>query len=295
MTGYGRVQQEHQGWQITVELRSVNHRGLDVRVTAPPSLLMVEPGIRQAVRRHCVRGRVECRLSVRPNEKGSVGSAAVEHAERLFGALKTIKKSLDLPGSIELSDLLEAGLDPLPSQNDEDLGWLAEEIVHVTDKALGDLVEAREAEGAVLVADFENRTRLSAELIEKIAVLTDATQDVHRERLMTRVNDTLQQLQGSTTVDETRLLQELAIVLDKADITEELVRARSHTELLSNLFSAGNPAQEPIGKRVDFFLQELAREANTMASKSCNAELTSEIVALKSEIERMREQAHNLE
>lgn len=295
MTGYGRVQREHQGWQITAELRSVNHRGLDIRVVLPPSLLMVEPGIRQAVRRHCVRGRIECRISVRPNHGETAGTAAAEQAKQLAGTLETIRTSLGLAGRVEIADLLRAGLEIRPTQLQEDLEWLSDAVIETADDALRNLVEAREAEGAVLCADFEDRTRLVAGLVKGIAELAETAEDLYRERLTSRVNETLEQLQSVATLDEQRLLQELAIVLDKADITEELVRARSHNEILGNIFAEGNPKHEPIGKRVDFFLQELAREANTMASKSGNTDLTTEIVALKSEIERMREQAHNLE
>ena len=268
MTGYGRVQKEHQGWQITAEIRSVNHRGLDTRVVLPPSLLMVEPAIRQAVRKHCQRGRVECRITARPNEADITGGAVVEQAKQLAGTLETIRKHLGFADPVDLADLLRAGLELQPTQLQEDMEWLSDVVVEAADDALRDLVEAREAEGAVLRADFEDRSRLVAALVERVAELAEEAEDSYRNRLNQRVNETLQQLQSAMTIDENRFLQELAIVLDKADITEEIVRARSHNEILGEIFGQGNPKQEPMGKRIDFFLQELAREANTMASKS---------------------------
>jgi len=294
MTGFGRANVDKDGWTISAEARSVNHRGLDIRVVAPPGLNNLELALRKSVKAACGRGRVECRISVEAPRGGLAQTDTLEIATELHGVLSELVTKLGLSPEIKLSDLFSAGFQLNNKAEAPDLQHLDEVILETARSALAELVASRKAEGQALVDDFLSRISSATELVGTIESLAAESQDIFRERLQKRLGEILESL-GNVEVDETRLLQELAFLVDKADIVEEIVRAKAHCATLLQMFSSGNPEGEAIGKRVDFFLQELGREANTMAAKAGTTELTHEIVALKSEIERMREQANNLE
>lgn len=294
MTGFGRANVERDGWAIAAEVRSVNHRGLDIRVVAPPGLNHLELPLRKTVKDTCGRGRVECRITVEPPRGGLAETDTLDVAAGLHSVLAELTTTLGLAPEITLSDLFAAGFELNSRAEAQDLRHLEPAILEAARSALGRLVASRTAEGEVLVTDFVARTNRAAALVDAIESLAEESRDIFRERLQKRLGEILESL-GNVEIDESRLLQELAFLVDKADIVEEIVRAKAHCATLLQMFSSGNPEGESIGKRVDFFLQELGREANTMAAKAGTTELTHQIVALKSEIERMREQANNLE
>jgi uncharacterized protein (TIGR00255 family) len=299
MTGYGRASAEVAGFRLTCEMRSVNHRGLDIRVMAPPALSVHEMSVRQAVKRRCARGRVECRLALAATETAPAGSAALAEATLIYRSLDAVREHLGLVEPVRLSDLVAAGLEPRPSDPAEPLDELGDAVLDLVDRALTRLLEARMAEGGALQQEFRAQLARLGGHLDRIEALRQAQSNAHRDRLRRRLDEVLELLGAAGGVERDRLLQEVAIYLDRSDIAEEVARAKSHVETLSELFSPSLPPDpdtvRSVGKRIDFFLQELIRETNTMAAKSDSTELTEEIISAKVEVERMREQVQNIE
>ena len=295
MTGFGRAQGSHLGWTATAEARSINHRGLDPRIGLPSVLAELEQELRRVIKARCGRGRIELRLNLEAPPTSPTNALVLERAKTLYETLESIQKSLSLPGPITLDHLLRAGLSTSASAEKIIPDTLADWVISVGTEAIENLVVSRTAEGASLTKDALLRLRDSEQLIDQIEALCEVLGDQLRGRLQRRLQETLDKLEAQTVPDDARVLQELAVYLEKGDITEEIVRARAHVSTLTALFEGGNTEGKVIGKRVDFFLQELGREANTMGSQSSDAALTEIIVSLKSQIERLREQAQNLE
>ncbi|MCA9563026.1 MAG: YicC family protein [Myxococcales bacterium] len=293
MTGYGRAQSDRSGWRLVGECRSVNHRGLDVRFNMPSQLSGAEPSLRELLRENCQRGRVEVRLALSQTPTGAAPDNVLQAARALSERLTAIQTHTGASAQITISDLLAAGLRLEPSLDTEALDDMIPWVNQAVSEAVLAWNHSRSDEGERLRVDLEQRLGRCTELITGIeaAAASSATDrmTVIRERLDALLADL-----AAKSLDETRLLQEVAISLDKSDITEEIVRARSHIEALQGIL-AQDTHRDAVGKRLDFFLQELFREANTMGSKSASAELTKHVVDLKAEIERLREQAQNIE
>ncbi len=251
--------------------------------------------MRNAVKGRCGRGRVELRVSLE-HPTGSVTEASmVERAAQLHASLEAVRAALSLDDPVTLDHLMAAGLGNGSVTERHPPDSLADWVLPLALEAIDGLVAARDAEGESLVTDFTERLRDARGIVASIETMCATLGDQLRERLHTRISEVLAKLESPEPLDDARVLQELAVYLDKGDITEEIVRARSHIETLLSLFESGNPEGSAVGKRVDFFLQELGREANTMGSKSSDPGLTELVVGLKTQIERLREQAQNLE
>ncbi len=309
MTGFGRAQGEVDGLTVAVEVRSVNHRGLDARVSLPAGLAALESELHAQIKAAFARGRIELRISIdAPTSRLSApsstpSSAEFERARLEYERLEAIRSHLGIAEPVRLADVL-AALSP-NSSTATSASASATAIAAAADcdpdavrpialRAIAALRDARAAEGEALRAEFQARLETVLTLVSAINDAAAHYAEHHRERLRARVADLLGKL-GAQPLDEGRLLQEVALQLDKADITEETVRARTHADALLALFRGEAGDEGAVGKRVDFTLQELGREANTMASKSASVELTEIVVRLKTEIERLREQAQNLE
>lgn len=300
MTGFGRAQGDVDGLTVTVEVRSVNHRGLDARISLPAGLGELEAEIQGQLKAALARGRVELRVALdAPNSRtpGPASSDELSRARREHERLEAIRSHLGLEDPVRLADVLAAMSAATSTPTGVATGATSCDPVAVRAivfRAISALRESRGAEGEALRAEFQSRLETVLALVAAVDEAARHYAEQHRERLRTRVSELLGKL-GAQPLDEGRLLQEVALQLDKADITEETVRARTHAEALLALFKGETADEGAVGKRVDFTLQELGREANTMASKSASAELTEIVVRLKTEIERMREQALNLE
>lgn len=302
MTGFARAAAQADGWVVQVEVRSVNHRGLDTRVWVPRGLSWAEPQILQAVREHLQRGRVELRVDLEV-ESGSAEAkfrffdsarfAAVCDELRLLSGAHAMADDGDhiaLSDVIAFKHLFEATHDP---QVDPDNPALQRAL----QEALARLVEARVQEGAGIAADLRGHLVELGGTLQELGQLLPEELGAFRERLRQRVSDAVAEF-GVSGIDDERLAQELAFYADRSDVGEELQRAASHLGRLEALLDDGGAAaqkSEPCGKMLDFYLQEMIRETNTMASKSNSARGTDLIIAMKATIERMREQAANIE
>jgi uncharacterized protein (TIGR00255 family) len=292
MTGYGSAgfQVEESGFEV--EVRSVNQRHLDVRVRLPRNLQALEPELRARIQARFGRGKLECGVTAQdgaappPRLEVDLEAARVylraarelAASEQIGGELSAVEL-LSLPGVTRVSE-------PCPSFES-----LRGAVLAALDQALDALQAMRAAEGAALERDLMGRLARVEELAGALEERAELVQQAVRERLRRRAR----QLEADTGVlDEARLYQEVALFADRLDVTEEIVRLRSHADQFRKALGAAGPAA-PVGRRLEFLLQELSREANTIGSKGADAPVAHLIVDLKTELERMREQVQNVE
>jgi uncharacterized protein (TIGR00255 family) len=295
MTAFGRAELEVEGRSYVCEMRSLNNRYLDVSVRLPRRYNVLEDKIKRLVAARVNRGRVE--LSVQIN--GYRGESAplqrveanLELARGYQRELERLRQELGIEQPVTLEMLL--GLrDVLELKEEEesvDLVW--ERLSRPVEGALAALDAMRLEEGRTLAADFRERLGLLAGLLSRIEERAPALIEDYRKRLAERIQAAVQAISGEAEVDEMRLIQEIAIFADRTDVTEELVRARSHLDQFRALLEA----EEPVGRKLNFLLQELGREVNTIGSKATDAAVAQLVVEAKSELERLREQVQNIE
>ena len=296
MTGYAMVRGEFDGWTIRVSVKSVNHRFLDVKLRIPDSLEPYEHRLRQAVRGRIHRGHLDIHVSVDPGEAAPVHvnrallRAYVNAAEELREATGA-KEELDLVSLLRLPGVITGLASALPETDEaqEELGKALE--IHLQE-ALGKLDEMRKTEGRHLEEELRTRVAHIENEAEKVRQLVGKLQPAFSRRLEARLKDLL----NGTSVDPSRLAQEAALLAERSDISEELDRLRSHLQQFSKLLDGAGE----LGKKLDFLLQEMNREANTMLSKTPGVEdeglaITGSALEIKAEIEKLREQVQNIE
>jgi uncharacterized protein (TIGR00255 family) len=288
MTGYGKGQSLIDGVTVTVEVRSVNHRYGDVSVKAPRGLMASELEIKKKVGERLKRGKIDVFVT----QETAAGSSALPTlnlplANAYMQVFQNLAEAFPVSGGVPLA-LLAGQRDVVSLQE----GGVPEEtllrgVAEALTVALDMLEKMRLAEGAATLADFEQRLAGVEELLGQVESRAPQVPGEWRQRLQERLARYGQELE----VDPQRLAQELAVFADRCDISEELTRFRSHLQQFRALFAG----VEPVGRQLDFLVQELNREANTMGSKSNDAELTRLVVTLKSELEKIREQVQNVE
>lgn len=290
MTGFGSASLELEGGAVGVELRSVNSRHLKLSLRLPNGGDGWEPALRESVAARVNRGHVEVRIWVREEPSRRPRLEVDEaRAEAWLEALGTLRRAFDLPGEPDLELLLRFG-DVLREREGTPFEWLEPgDVRRVVDRALDGLVEMREREGARLEEDLRGRVAGLRAGVERVSGLAPARLRRERERLRAAVEE----LVGSAAVDEDRLAREIALIADRWDLGEEIVRTRAHVDAFEEYLSV--PAAEPVGKRLSFLVQELQREINTMGAKANDPEITRHVVEMKNDVERLREQVENVE
>ncbi len=293
MTGYAEGRAEHDGWLLRVSVRSVNHRFLDLHVRLPEGFEALEPRMRQMVREHVRRGHVDVTLRVEP-----AGSAAVQInsvvAEAYARAAQELARKFSanaLPDFISILRLPGVIAGPDVSREKEQR-QVDMHVVACLEEALGRLDEMRIAEGRTVAEEMRGRLRRLGEQAGRIEAMAERLRPAYARRLEQRLRELLNAVQ----LDPARLAQEAALLAERSDISEEVSRLRSHLQQFEKLLSTDS---EP-GKKLDFLLQEMQREANTMLSKTPGVEseglaITDVALEVKSEIERLREQVQNVE
>lgn len=291
MTGFGRAKGEAAGVTIEVEARSVNHRHLDLRIRLPQSLSERESSLRQHVQSALSRGKVDVVVSLVAEGAGSTLEIDEEMAAGYVEASRRLQREYALEGALDVSSLMGLpGVTRLVETvaDAESLYGPAGEAVATAIEAL---ISMRATEGAALASELEGRLATIDELSARFEARAEEVVEVARQRLRKRA----EQIQRDVGIlDEARLHQEIVIAADRLDITEELVRLRSHVEQFRETLASAGPGA-PVGRRLDFLLQELGREANTVGSKASDAPLAQDVVELKTELERIREQVQNIE
>jgi uncharacterized protein (TIGR00255 family) len=289
MTGYGRSETSKAGSHFTIEVRSVNNRYIDIQVKAPRDLSVLEQRVKKSVQDRFSRGRFDVYIT-RNGEKEVAGRLVVNEtlAGQYVAALRDLKARFGLGGDVDLSSL--AGFQDLFTltevKEDIDAVWnmLADGLAH----ALGELDNMRTEEGRALDRDISGRLETIDRYLAVVHELAPASVEAARERM----SDVLTKLLHEQP-DPVRLAQEIAILAERTDVTEELTRLGSHIMQFRALLA--DPSGEAIGRKLDFLLQEMGRETNTIASKAMDAPISLNVVNIKAELEKIREQVQNVE
>lgn len=288
MTGFGKATVSRTRFDLSVEVRSVNNRYLDISMRLPKQWSCLENRVRDAVKAQVSRGKISLNIDLREKfSEGGETSTDIAKFKHRYELLEKIKHELHLPEPITLH-LLLAFQDEIAEDvtlMDDDESWRI--ISEGLNQALTSLNAMREAEGRHIRTDMEQRLKLIGEW-------TDYAEKHGKNNMHNEFDKLLQNvlnLIGEQKIDRNRLEQEIAVISDRVDITEECVRMKSHLELLSKSLNG----KEDVGKKITFILQEMLREANTMNSKTTNLEIAHRVIEMKEEIEKMREQAQNLE
>lgn len=288
MTGYGRETAESVNWKVTVEMKSVNNRFLDVTVKMPKQYNPLEDLVKKEISAVLSRGHVDVYITVEEigERKQSIvvdGDLALDYCR----AMKEIAEKTGLPYQINLTDVASY-YGVLTAQKEEsDLDELWVTMSEAVKGSLQQLFDMRVTEGAKLAVDIKSRLDILAEIREKIMVRSPLVVSDYREKLAQRIQDVL----GEVEIDQDKLLNEVAFFTDKADIAEETTRLGSHFEqFLDNLAK-----DEPVGRKLDFILQEINREVNTIGSKANDTEISHLVIEAKGELEKIREQVQNFE
>ena len=292
MTGYGRGIYSDEQRSITVEIKAVNHRYCDISVKMPRRYSFAEEKIKAAAKEVLMRGKIEIGVSIDNFGKSETDvNLNLDAAKRYYDALTELGQNFNLSGDGQISLSLLAGmtdvLTTVPAAEDEE--EFVRELMTALGEALTGISEMRAVEGEKLAADILKRVAIMENTKNAIAERAPKIEVEYKERLHTRINELLD---GSVEISEERLALEAAVFADKSNITEELVRLGSHIDQLRSFI---NSEEEAVGKKIDFLVQEMNREANTIGSKANDMEITSRMLELKAEIEKIREQVQNIE
>ena len=288
MTGYGRAVETVNGREFTVELRSVNNRYLDCTVKLPRMLSFAEDSVKQAVKGTISRGKVDVFISLRSEGAADVKISLNEAmVEGYLAAMHQMAKDYGIREDISVS-LLSRMPDVFTVEKPEvDEEQLLADLMSVVDKALEHYDAMRTAEGKALENDLRSRGQTILALVEQVEAGSGQTVADYRTRLENKLKEVL----ANTAIDESRILTEAAIFADKVAVDEETVRLRSHLDQMNNMLTAGGA----IGRKLDFLLQEMNRESNTIGSKCSDVRLARIVVDIKAELEKIREQTQNIE
>lgn len=286
MTGYGRATCETDGRQLTIELKSVNHRFLDLSFRMPRNLMFLEDDARKAIAEKLARGHVDVFMTYR-NLRSDARTVQVDRA--LFDAYAQALDTLANGGLRDDRSLMSVARMPdvmIVTEAEEDQDAVRALMLETMAQALEQLLAMRRREGASMAEDLGRKVDAIEEMTRKIEARYPETVEEYTRRLRASIEELIGQ-----NVDETRLLTEVAVMADRSAIAEETVRLHSHIQHLRETFQR----EEPIGRRLDFLVQELNREVNTISSKSQDVPITRLAVECKAEIEKLREQLQNVE
>ena len=288
MTGYGSAKGQAGDLQISVEVKSVNNRYLDASVRMPRSFLFAEDAVKSAIGRHISRGKVDMFINVDSSAADDVNVKVNEALLKGYiDAIGLISKKYGLENDLTA---VSAGRFPdilSVEKKDLDAEEISAGLVAVAEQALRDFDAMREREGEKLCADVLSKLETISSLVSTVEKESPRTVEAYQNRLREKISEVL----SSAGVDENRILAEAAIYADRVAVDEETVRLRSHMSQLRSMLAGGSP----IGRKIDFLIQEFNREANTIGSKCQNSDIAHVVVELKSEIEKIREQIQNIE
>lgn len=288
MTGYGSAKGNCEGFEISIELKSVNNRYLDCSVRLPRNFLFSEETIKSCVQKHISRGKVDVFVTVvNTGDDSIVVSVNEPLAKGYIEAVKHISETFGLP-----NDLTALSVSRMPDvlsveKKEADKELLSAGITAICEEALCEFDAMREKEGRKLSDDVEGRLVTIENYVSMVEARSPETVTEYREKLYKKMCEVL----DCATVDEQRILTEAAIFADKVAVDEETVRLRSHIAQMRGMLAGGSP----IGRKMDFLIQEFNRESNTIGSKCNNSDIAKTVIELKSEIEKIREQIQNIE
>ena len=288
MTGFGRSTYENEGREYIIEIKSVNNRFTDINIKMPRNLNYLEEKIRKQILSNISRGKVE--VSIQLNNNSDLGKKInlnTDIAKKYVEELKKLSEETNIIDNINIMDVARFP-DVLNIRIDEEAEEIIEkELFIALDSAIDSFLDMRQKEGSKIKVDLENRIEVIKQKIEQISSISAGLVDEYVVKLETRIKELLK----TDVVDQTRLAQEVVIYSDKCSVEEEITRLKSHISQFLNLLNE-NIA---IGKKLDFLIQEMNRETNTIGSKANNLEITNFVVDIKTELENIREQIQNIE
>ena len=288
MTGYGRSKCEFDSREYTVEIKSVNNRYSDISIKLPRSISFMEDNIKKLISKSVTRGKVEVFISfINNSDKGRSIEINRELAKNYIDEMRKLANETNINSNIEVIDVMKMPdvLNTRLSEEDENI--IAKEVTQCTEKAIENFISMRENEGEKIKEDLINRISSISEKIDKINAISTGLVSEYIVKLEKRINELLK----PNVVDEARLAQEVVIYSDKCSVEEELTRLRSHISQFLGLLEKN----ESNGKRIDFLIQEMNRETNTIGSKANNLEIINNVVDIKTILEDIREQVQNIE
>lgn len=290
MTGYGRATAENTLCSITIEMKSINNRYLDIYVRMPRQIMRLEEKVKELIKQEIQRGKLDVFVTL--ILKDGVDKKLTLNrrlAEEYITIAREVENQFSLSGGIRTMDLLKFPDVIAVAENEFDEQEILELLNIATRQAVSEMVEMRKKEGQALSKDISARCKILSENILHIESFADTLEEEYQEKLMEKMTVLLQKM--SENIDEQRIIQEAAILADRSSITEEIIRFKSHiAQLLDSLEKS-----EPIGRKLDFIIQEMNREVNTIGSKSDKIDILDKVVMLKSELEKIREQVQNIE
>jgi uncharacterized protein (TIGR00255 family) len=293
MTGFGEAERQTEAGTLRVEIRTVNHRHLSVNFRTPTSLAKWEPQMRDWLRAHLARGHANVAIRLEPAAGASAAAVGLkldtERVQAYLTLFNELRERFGVGGEPDLAQLLRFSDVIVRDDEGGRVEVPQEELQAVMEDAARAVAAMREDEGRRLQADLEGRLGAIDAALDAISELAPQRLAAERDRLRAAIAE----LSQGVGVSEERLAQEVAYLAERWDVNEELVRFRSHNELFRELMAA-NP-EEPVGKRLSFLVQEMHREANTIGSKANHAGIAHRVVAIKEEVERLREQVENVE
>ena len=289
MTAYAGIEKAKHELSVNIEMRSYNSRHLDISIRLPHGFASLEEKIKGIIASHLVRGRIEMRIWIKDtSEKACAFEVDITRARAFYSAVQSLKAQLNLDGEISLDRLIDVGGVIQPRESDEG----ADDYWPLIEETLAEVLETldrmRVQEGTHIGEDFSRRLAIIEDHLDRIERGAEGLPVLYRERLSARIEALTK---GVVELDPVRVAQEAAILADRSDISEEIVRSRSHIAQFRSFMNGSEPA----GRKLNFLLQEFNREFNTMGSKIGQAELAHLVVAVKAEIEKLREQVQNIE
>lgn len=288
MTGFGRGKAEDNGREVNIELKTINNRYLDINLRLPRSFTFLEDETRKNIQQVISRGRVEVYIGYKNKGQDQVSVTLNESiADAYLEAFQALSKKFRIENNPDMATI--AGVNDIftVTEKEDDENALRELLSSALNQALDVLTQMRQKEGTFLMEDVLERSKLINTMVDLIEERSPIVVEDYRKKLEQRLKELLK----STDLDETRFNTEVAFFADRSNITEEIIRLRSHLAQLTQTLKAGGS----IGRKLDFIVQEMNREANTIGSKSGDITITNQVVEMKSEIEKIREQIQNLE
>lgn len=288
MTGFGRSKNQINGFDVTVEIKSVNHRYFEFSCRMPRAFNFLEEKIKSYLNQKISRGKVEVSIMVDDlNQNSTVVEINREYADAYIKALQDLSKEYKLKNDVKVSTVANnSEMFKIRRQQIED-DVIEAAIMPVLEEACNNFISMRSVEGERLLKDVISRTDYILSKVEIIEKRSPETVAAYQEKITNKIKDLI----GDNTVDEQRILTEVAIFADKVAVAEETVRLRSHIKQFAGLLES----DEPVGRKLDFIVQEMNRETNTIGSKAQDIEIAHIVVDIKSEIEKIREQIQNME
>ena len=290
MTGFGRCRTVLHGREISVEIKSVNHRFFEFSCRTPKGYGFLDDKLKSLVNSRVSRGKIDMFVTVGTAED-TPAEVKINHSlvSGYINAMKEISETYGIENDMTVTALSRFPDVYTVSKAEENEEEITADVLEAANTALDSFIAMREAEGEKMKADISGRAKVILDIVDEIDERSPQTVKEYEERLLDRINRTL--LDYNINIDEQRVLTEVAVFADKVAVAEETVRLRSHFSQLSKIMES----QKPIGREIDFIIQEMNREANTIGSKVQDAEIAHKVVKIKSEIEKMREQIQNIE